>query len=112
MFHPLWKPPAPVHFLVLLRFLRERDLLEDVMDRVREFDRPGLPDLALYRRRADRHAYGFIFAEVKRSVGRWREPLSKAQRSELQFLRSVGLKAGVVRIIETVAKPAPVGRLK
>jgi hypothetical protein len=98
--HPLWKHPSATHFLVILRFLNERGVLQQVLDHSREFASPGLPDLVLYRRRGHGQHYGFIFVEVKRTVGRWREPLSPAQRAELQFLRSLGLKAGVVRVIE------------
>ena len=102
--HPFWKPPAAIHFLVLLLFLKNRGLLQQILDRVRAFEKPGLPDLVLYRRGTKIQPHGFIFAEVKRSVGSWRERLSSAQASELQFLRSIGLKAGVVRILETPAR--------
>ena len=97
---PHWKPPPAVHLFALLQFLNERRVLQEILNRQRDFESPGLPDLALYRRRLDGRVCGVIFAEVKRSVGRWRESVSKAQKSELLFLRSLGLKAGVARVIE------------
>jgi hypothetical protein len=97
---PQWKAPPAVHLSALLRLLSERGRLVQMLERQRDSAAPGLPDLALYRRAPNGRPYGVIFAEVKRTAGKWREPLSPAQRSELSFLRALGFKAGVVRVVE------------
>jgi hypothetical protein len=63
--------------------------------------RPGTPDLLVYRER-NGVPYGVRFVEVKRS-GPPPERLKRHQRAELEFLRALGFKAGVLRVEERVA---------
>lgn len=58
--------------------------------------RPGVPDLFLWALDRDDRPCAPRFVEVKRPD----ERLSRQQREELQFLRSLGLKAGVFRLLE------------
>lgn len=56
---------------------------------------PGIPDLFLYSLAPDGTVVSARFVEVKRPV----ERVSKAQVDELRFLRSLGLRAGLVRLM-------------
>ena len=107
--HPTWRAPHAAKLAPLLRFLLGRRVLTAVLERERDAANPGLPDLFLWRRTPERPVHGGRFVEVKRRLLRpaWRERLSLAQRAELQFLRSLGLKAGVVYLIETGARTSP-----
>lgn len=67
--------------------------------------RPGTPDLVVYKRRPDGTPCGVRFVEVKRG-GRDPERLAPHQLAELRFLKSLGLKAGVLRLEERPAAPA------
>jgi hypothetical protein len=58
--------------------------------------RPGVPDLFLWAHDEDNRPCAPRFVEVKRPD----ERLFKQQRAELEFLRSLGLKAGVFRLVE------------
>ncbi len=91
----LGAPGAPA-LLVLGRHLEDLAVLSRVLERERDSQHPGLPDLFLYRRKASRFIEGEKFVEVKSPSDR----LSKQQIEELEFLRNLGLGAGVVRLIE------------
>lgn len=56
---------------------------------------PGIPDLFSYSLAPDGTVASARFVEVKRPV----ERVSKAQVDELRFLRSLGLRAGLVRLM-------------
>jgi hypothetical protein len=58
--------------------------------------RPGVPDLFLFKRRSTGVPYGVRFVEVKRPG----EAVAPGQIAEIRFLRELGFKAGVVRLIE------------
>ncbi len=74
-----------------LRVLVERHTDGDVSSK-----RPGVPDLFVFKRRADGTAYAGRFVEVKRPG----ERLAPHQATELRFMRDAGLRAGVLRLIE------------
>ena len=98
--HPTWRATRAEQLLPLLRFLQGRGLLAKVVSRPRDPEKPGLPDLVLYRRRRDGTPYGFIFAEVKcDGPGNKKEERRRTQREELDFLRCLGLKAGFVPML-------------
>ena len=100
--HPTWRAPQVDKFARVIEFLRQRKVLRQVLERTRDPDNPGLPDLFLWRRDRDGAINGGQFVEVKRHVRlmRWKEPLSKAQKQELEFLRGLDLKAHAVYLIE------------
>jgi hypothetical protein len=58
--------------------------------------RPGVPDLFVFKRRPDRKPFAVRFVEVKRP----REAVKPHQLAEIHFMRSIGLRAGVLRLIE------------
>ena len=58
--------------------------------------KPGVPDLLVFKRGAGRVPMGIRFVEVKRP----RERLAHHQAREIAFMRSLGFRAGVVRLIE------------
>lgn len=62
-------------------------------------DRPGTPDLLVYRTRADGTPHDVRFVEVKRGGPR-PERLEEHQREELTFLRKHRFRAGVFRLEE------------
>jgi hypothetical protein len=68
-------------------------------------DRPGTPDLLVYRKRADGTPCGVRFVEVKRGGPR-PERLAEHQREELAFLQELDLRAGVLRLEEREASSA------
>jgi hypothetical protein len=70
--------------------------------------RPGTPDLLAYRER-NGVPYGVRFVEVKRG-GQERERLKPHQLSELRFLKSLGFKAGVLRLEPRPAASTPAAR--
>jgi hypothetical protein len=88
--------------LSVVAHLQSRGVLEDVVRRERSEANPGLPDLFLWRSDGSRAVQGGQFIEVKRQTTnpKWREPLSPGQKSELEFLRSLGLVARVVWLTE------------
>lgn len=93
-------------YVALVRFLRRRGVLDDVMRRERDSASPGVPDLFLWRQKGDGVPYGAGFVEVKRrardkSGVLCREPVSKTQREELAFLTGLGLSARTVYVRET-----------
>jgi hypothetical protein len=79
-----------------LKAIIERHRRESEVDPVR----PGVADLFLFKRRSDGAPYGVRFVEVKRPD----ERLQPHQIAELRFMRSIGFRAGVVRLLE---RPAP-----
>ena len=95
------RTPVSSKFAHLLTFLREKDLLQCVVDRERPVASPGIPDLFLYRMDETGRVYGGRFVEVKRHNRRtgYREPVSATQAAELEFLQSLGLAAGVVYLL-------------
>ena len=100
--NPTLRAPRPAALLTLGRRLEEIGVLLGVLERGRDPEHPGTPDLFLYRK----NAYGFVegekFVEVKSPGDR----VSKEQRAELEFLRGlIGLDAGVVRLIERPQTP-------
>ena len=58
--------------------------------------RPGVPDLLVFKRTSKGTPYAFRFVEVKRP----KEKLAPHQRAEIAFMRELGMKAGVLRLIE------------
>lgn len=63
--------------------------------------KPGVPDLLVFKRRADKSPFALRFVEVKRPA----EKVQPHQLAEIRFMRSIGLRAGVLRLIE--AEPQP-----
>lgn len=86
----------------MLAYLVRRGVLRDVCDHPRAPASPGLPDLFLYKVDSDARVHGGQFVEVKRWDCRSnvREPVSAAQKAELSFLVSLGLKARVLFLQE------------
>jgi hypothetical protein len=60
---------------------------------------PGVPDLFVFKKRADGRPYAVRFVEVKRG-GSPPEKLMLHQLEEIQFLKRIGIKAGVLRLEE------------
>ena len=58
--------------------------------------RPGVPDLFVFKRRPDGRPMAIRFVEVKRPG----ERVMPHQLAEIAFMRSLHLKAGVLRLIE------------
>ncbi len=92
-------------YVTLVHFLRQKRVLLEVLHRARDAASPGVPDLFLWRHKADGAPYGAGFVEVKRRAkgidGRWRrERVSQTQRDELAFLTGLGLSAREVFIRE------------
>ena len=58
--------------------------------------RPGVPDLFVFKRRPDGRPMAIRFVEVKRP----RERVMPHQLAEIAFMKSLHLKAGVLRLIE------------
>ena len=92
-------------YVTLVHFLRQKRVLLKVLHRARDVASPGVPDLFLWRHKADGVAYGAGFVEVKRHAkgndGRWcRERVSPTQRDELEFLKSLGLSARTIYLRE------------
>jgi hypothetical protein len=100
--HPTWRAPQVDKFVCVIEFLRQRKVLRPILNRPRNADSPGLPDLFLWRRDRDGCIVRGQFVEVKRHVRRkrWKEPLLAGQKQELAFLRGLGLKARPVYLIE------------
>ena len=96
------RTPVSSKFAHLLTFLREKDLLQCVVDRERPVASPGIPDLFLYRMDANGRIHGGRFVEVKRHNQQtgYREPVSASQAAELEFLQSLGLEARVIYLLE------------
>jgi hypothetical protein len=96
------RTPQLTKFAAMLGFLNGRGVLRTVTGRTRDAANPGLPDLFLYKVDASGRVHGGRFVEVKRSDRRRkrREAVSAAQKAELAFLKSLGLKAHVVYLEE------------
>jgi hypothetical protein len=58
--------------------------------------RPGVPDLLVFKKTSEGRPYAFRFVEVKRP----REKVRPHQKAEIAFMRRLGMKAGVLRLIE------------
>jgi hypothetical protein len=86
----------------MIACLGDRRVLDTILRQERSSTSPGVPDLFLYIVRVDGTPFGGRFVEVKRKNRRtgYREAVSPAQASEILFLRSLGLKAGVVHLLE------------
>ena len=99
--HPTWRSPTAVKFVHVIVFLRQKSVLASVLARTRTLQNPGVPDLFLWRQDRNGSVAG-QFIEVKRYVQRTRvrEAVSREQKEELQFLKSLGLKARVVYLLE------------
>lgn len=95
---PLGRPNVEC-LLAMGAYLKRRNKLQPILLRHQSVDpaSPGIPDLFLFRLEEDGVVAGARFVEVKKPD----EPLLTSQISELRFLRSLDLKAGVVRLIET-----------
>ncbi len=98
-------PVRAEEYVVLVHVLSSKRLLQKVMRRVRDAASPGVPDLFLWRQKADGVPYGAGFVEVKRHArgddGKsYRERVSTTQREELAFLTSLGLPARTVYVRE------------
>lgn len=80
-------------------YLKRRGKLQSILMRHTNIDpgSPGIPDLFLYRLEADGGVTGAKFVEVKRM----KEALLPSQASELRFQKTLDLKAGVVRLVES-----------
>lgn len=96
------RTPVSTRFAALIRFLERKHVLTDVVGRTRSAEKPGLPDLFLYRIDGGGRVLGGRFVEVKRrneALGT-RERVSATQQEELAFLRGLGLRAQVVYLRE------------
>jgi VRR-NUC domain-containing protein len=60
--------------------------------------RPGVPDLLVYKK-SPKGPHAFRFVEVKRP----HERLLAHQGAEIAFMRHLGMRAGVLRLVEAVA---------
>ncbi len=111
--HPTLKATPVDKLTRVMNYLQSRGVLEVVVNRDRPTANPGLPDLFLWRDNGSGTVRGGQFIEVKRQTlkPRWREPLSKGQKSELAFLTSLGLSARAVWLTETATKPGPTARV-
>jgi len=92
-------------YVTLVHFLRQKRVLPKVLHRARDAASPGVPDLFLWRHRADGVPYGAGFIEVKRHArdkdGKWcRERVLRTQQQEMAFLTGLGLSARSVYIRE------------
>jgi hypothetical protein len=58
--------------------------------------KPGVPDLLVFKKSATGTPYAFRFVEVKRPD----ERLRAHQGREIAFMRHLGMKAGVLRLVE------------
>jgi hypothetical protein len=74
-----------------LRRLTRRHAGTDVDPR-----KPGVPDLLVFKKTSKGTPHGFRFVEVKRP----KERIAAHQRAEIAFLRQLGMRAGVLRLIE------------
>ena len=83
-------------------FLNRNSALGPILERERLGANPGIPDLFLYRLDRAGRVHGGRFAEVKRleRARHRRERISPGQAAELEFLRSLGLAAAIVYLIE------------
>lgn len=96
------RAPEPSKFARLLSFLVERGVLRKVMNRKRPADKPGIPDLFLFRVDRNGRVHGGRFVEVKRWNRRQhtKERVSAEQREEIAFLTGLKLAAQVVYLLE------------
>jgi hypothetical protein len=99
--HPTLGAPPPAMLLVLANHLENLGVRWIVLEHacnksLRHPEHPGVPDLFLYRK----NARGFVEGEKFVEVTRPGEKLSEQQAEELEFLRRLGLGAGLVRLIE------------
>lgn len=84
---------SPRVLLTLLRFLARGDRIARILEAHRQRPRDGVTDLLLYRQRNGR-AIDFHFVEVKKAT----ERVYADQVEEIEMLRGLGLKAGIVRL--------------
>jgi hypothetical protein len=96
------KAPHASKFAAMIGFLQKKGVLHKVLERERDPESPGLPDLFLYRIDRSGDVQGGRFVEVKRwnRNDGFRERLSPTQKDELAFMRSLGLRADVVYLLE------------
>jgi hypothetical protein len=98
--HPRWKAPNVTHLAALMACLANTKRLIAIVKHERRTENPGLPDLFLWKRDKKGRPFGGQFIEVKRRTRTFTEPLSKEQRAEIVFLKSIGVKARPVYLIE------------
>lgn len=104
---PRLKATQVDRLLQVIGYLQLREVLQAVIRRERSLANPGLPDLFLWRTDRTGVVKGGHFVEVKRQTvtpRRTREKLSAGQKSELEFLRSLGLRAKAIWITEIQSK--------
>jgi hypothetical protein len=99
--------PRPAMLFLLGSYLERLGVLAMILGHAEEKrlcdpGHPGIPDLFLYRRDAKGWVEGEKFVEVKRPG----ERLGDQQAEELEFLRRLGLGAGLVRLIERAGQAA------
>ena len=102
MEHPTWKAPNLENTIALLSYLQQRNKLKEMLARERSTANPGLPDLFLWQRTKEGALTGGQFVEVKRSTHRpsLKEAESAEERSERMFLKSLGIRARVLYLVQ------------
>jgi hypothetical protein len=98
--HPTWRAPNVTHLAAVITCLARTKHLNAVVNRERTATNPGIPDLFLWKRDKDGQPFGGQFIEVKRRSRTYKEPVSKEQREEIAFLKTIGAKARVVYLLE------------
>jgi hypothetical protein len=96
------RTPVAAKFALLIAYLIEKKLLDAVISLERSPENPGLPDLFLYRVDRAQRVHDGRFVEVKKRNRRTgtREPASPGQIAEIKFLKSLGLRADVIYLLE------------
>lgn len=97
--HPTWRAPNPIDLAAVVTCLAKTNRLLRVLGRERSTENPGLPDLTLWQRNRDGVPFGGRFIEVKRRTQTYKEPVSKEQRAEIEFLKDLGAKADVIYLL-------------
>ena len=112
--NPTLRATQSGRLLRVMSYLRSRGVLDAVVYRDRSETNPGLPDLFLWRENRSGTIRGGRFVEVKTQTSRpkRREQLSAGQKSELAFLRSIGLKAKAIWLTVAPARPSPAADCK
>src|SRR3954454_22802846 len=59
------RTPVASKFAQMIRYLVNKRAVEQIIDRERSLENPGIPDLFLYRLDAEKRVYGGYFVEVK-----------------------------------------------
>ncbi|MGE5359808.1 MAG: VRR-NUC domain-containing protein [Bacteroidales bacterium] len=95
--NPTVDSPGPANLCTLVRYLLGRGVLDKILDHHRA-DRksPGIPDLFLFRLSKTKRLHDAKFVEVKKPD----EQVLPSQHKEIEFLQSIGLQAGIVRLDE------------